>query len=113
MSVYYSQQGNIEGDSISNLPVDQNPPSPNETQIIDTLFKKHKSTMEVIMDEGKDSFLAGILVILFSLPQIDNFIQKFIPVTEKSIYILLLIKGLIAMFAFWLIKHFYLCRKGS
>lgn len=113
MSIHYSQQRNIEGDSISNLPVDQNPPSPNETQIIDTLFKKHKSTMEIVMDEGKDSILVAILVIIFSLPQIDAYIKRFIPVTEKSIYILLLIKALMAMIAFWLIKHFYLSRKSS
>lgn len=116
MSVQYSQQGhNIPstGDSIAHLPVDQNPPSPNEVQIIDTLFKKHRNTMEIIMDEAKDSVLAGVLVILFALPQVDNLINKFVPVSEKSIYILLLIKGLIATIAFWLIKHFYLSRKST
>ena len=115
MSVQYTQQGgNIPtGDSIAQLPVDQNPPSPNEIQIIDTLFKKHRSNMEIIMDEAKDSVLAGILVILFSLPQIDNLITKFISAAEKSFYILVLIKGIIAIVAFWLIKYFYLSRKTS
>ena len=113
MSIQYSQQDNIKGDSIADLPVDQNPPSPNEIQIIDTLFKNHKSTMEIIMDEAKDSLLVAILVILFCLPQFNNVIIRYIPMTENSIYILLLIKGLMAMLLFWLIKHFYLARKNS
>lgn len=115
MSVQYSQQGHnvpSSGDSIAQLPVDQNPPSPNEVQIINTLFKKHRSTMEIIMDEAKDSVLAGVLVILFTLPQVDGFINKLVPMTEKSIYVLVLIKGLVAIVAFWLIKHLYLSRKG-
>ena len=101
------------GDPIAQLPVDQNPLNPNEIQIIDTLFKKHRSSMDVIFEESKDALFVAVLVILFCLPQVTTLIQRFIPLADKSPYILFLIKGLAAAALFWLVKHFYLSRKAS
>lgn len=45
-TVYYNQPNQtdpsfkLDGDPISQLPVDQNPSNPHEIQIINTLFKK-------------------------------------------------------------------------
>jgi hypothetical protein len=101
------------GDPISQLPVDQTPPNNNELQIIDTLFKKHRGAMDLVFDESKDALLVAILVILFCLPQVNAIIIRIIPAAERSPYILVLIKGLVAAALFWLIKHFYLSRKSS
>ena len=98
-------------DSISNLPVDKNPPLQHEQQIVDALFTKHKSTMDSVFQEGKDSFLVGILFVLFSLPQIDQIIYKVIPSAQNSLYITIAFKALAMMALYWLIKHFYLSRK--
>lgn len=112
MSVQYSNIPNQQhGDMISNLPVDKNPPTPNEIQIVDTLFKKHPNAMQVIMNESKDAILAGLLVILFCLEHIDNMIKRVLPITENSPYMLFIIKGVAAAILFWIIKHFYLSRK--
>ncbi len=100
-----------DGDPITQLPIDQQQPSPYEVQIIDTLFKKHKGTMDIMFEEAKDSIIVVLIMILFCLPQIDIMIQKFLPITHKSPYILMLIKGLTAGVIFWLLKHFYLSRK--
>lgn len=100
------------GDPITQLPVDQNPPSPMELQIVDTLFKKHRKTMDIIFDEAKDAIIVTILIIIFCLPQVDNMIKKFLPIANRSLYILVLFKGLVAAILFWLIKHFYLSRKS-
>lgn len=100
------------GDLIAKLPVDQIPPSSHEIQIIDTLFKKHRDTMDIIFEESKDSFLVALLVIVSCLPQIDSMIKKSLPVTERSPYILLLVKGLVTGALFWLIKYFFLSRKS-
>lgn len=99
------------GDAIAQLPVDQNPPSNTEIQIIDTLFKKHQSTMDIIAEESKDALLVAILIILLSLPQVDILINKFIPSARTSPYMLLLAKGIVAAIFFWLVKHFYLSRR--
>jgi len=124
-TVYYNQPtqptqtdpsygyGYGDGDPISQLPVDQNPPKPDEIQLINTLFKKNRKTMDIIFDELKDALLVALLVIISCLPQLDKLLHRFIPITEKSPYILLLIKGLITGILFWLIKHFYLSKKST
>jgi hypothetical protein len=115
MSVQYTQPITAppSGDPITQLPVDHNPPSNTEVQIIDTLFRKHRSTMDVIAEESKDAVLVAILVIAFSLVQVDNLIMFTLPMTRTSPYILVLIKGIIAAVLYWLIKHFYLSRSSS
>ena len=116
-TVQYTTQSqsleNINGDPIAQLPVDQSTPNQSETQIINTLFKKNRKTMDVIFTELKDSFIVGILVVLVCLPQIDIIINKILPITTKSPYFLLLIKAIIAIALFWIIKHFYLSRKSN
>ena len=115
MSVQYTHPiaASSTGDPITQLPVDQNPPSNTEVQIIDTLFRKHRSTMDVIAEESKDAVIVAALVIAFSLPQVNNIITTILPVTSTSPYILVLIKGVIAAALYWLIKHFYLSRRSS
>lgn len=116
-TIQYSQPtptlGILDGDPIAQLPVDQTPPNPTEIQIIDTLFKKHRRTMDIVFEEAKDALVVALLVILFCLPHVDNMIKKFLPVTDRSPYILALVKGLVALTLFWLFKHFYLSRKTS
>lgn len=115
MSVQYNQNQIPQqtGDAIAQLPVDQNPPSHNEIQIVEALFKNHRSAVDTIVDESKDALFVGVIVILFSISQIDALIEHIIPITTKSVYILYLIKGIFAAAIFWLVKHFYLSRKGS
>jgi hypothetical protein len=112
-NILYSQNPSdiIENaDIISQLPSDKTQPSHNELKIINSLFKNN-NLMTSLFIEVKDSFLVGILVVLFSLSQVDYFIKSFLPITEKSPYILILIKAISAMILFWLIKYFYLSRK--
>jgi hypothetical protein len=113
MSLQYAQSmiASPAGDAIAQLPVDQNPPSNTEVQIIDTLFKQHRSTMDIIVEESKDALLVAFLVILVSIPQTNSLINRFIPITINSPYILLLVKGLAAAMLYWLVKHFYLSRR--
>lgn len=105
---------NYAGDIITQLPIDQTQPSHNELQIINTLFKEHGQTMNIIFDEAKDAVLVGLLFIAFvSIPKIDETINKFIPITNKSQYFLVIVKGIMIACLFWLVKHFYLSRKNS
>ena len=105
-SIHYSQ-----GDPISKLPVDQSQPTSNELQIVNSLFTKHKSTMNTLIEESKDSVIIGLLFVVFSLPVVDDFVKRFVPMAEKSPYILVAIKAVAVMALYWLIKHFYLARK--
>lgn len=100
-----------DGDLLAELPSDQNMPSNEEIHLVDSLFKRHKGVIILMLDGMKDILIIGLLFLIFSLPQCDSLIKKFIPSTNNSIYILLLIKTLIFMVIFFLIKNFYLARK--
>ena len=99
-------------DLIKDLPVDKVQPSPEELQMMDMLFKNSSSPgMNNLFKEIKEALFVGILFILFSIPQIDSLINNFIPVTQNSIYILILIKALFVMGLYWIVKHLYLAKK--
>jgi len=99
------------GDPLTKLPVDDNEPSNSELHIVNTLFKKHTKTVNILFVELKDTLILGILFIAISIPQVDGLIQKFIPATTNSYYMLVLVKSFILMALFWVIKHFYLAKK--
>jgi len=99
-------------DVIETLPVDQNPPSHNEMQILDTLFRKSNGTMQKLFDGTKDVMLVGLLFILLSIPQIDDVIRQFVPSTANSPYILILVKAICFMLLYFVIRNMYLVRKA-
>ena len=115
-SVQYSQAAPVlqgpTGDPISQLPVDQSQPTNNELQIVNSLFTKHRNTIDIVMEEAKDSIIIGMLFVIFSLPLVDSLVKRVLPITEKSPYILVAIKAVAVMALYWLIKHFYLSRKS-
>lgn len=100
-------------DEIKKLPTDQSLPSPNEVQILNTLFQHKYSAVQKIMSQTKDVLLIGLLYILFSLPQIDDMIRKLIPVTTSSIYMLIFVKALLFMLIYFIIKNLYLVKKQN
>lgn len=116
-TVQYNQPSfseDFEGDLITQLPSDQTQPSHNEIQIVNSLFKEHQQTMSAIFEESQDAVLAGLLFIAFTtIPNLDDNIRRFIPVANNSPYFLIVIKAIAVACLFWLIKHFYLSRKGS
>ena len=101
----------LMSDNINSLPTDKNNPSEVDKNITDTIFGENSTVTEKLVKEGKDVFILGLLFIIFSLPQLDDIIKKFIPLTANSIYALILTKAILLMASFWLIKHFYLSRK--
>jgi hypothetical protein len=84
------------GDSIQQLPADQAPPTHDEIKIVDSIFKEHHSTIQIILNDAKSTILIGILFIIFSIPQLDDLIRKFVTIAESP-YILILIKSVIFM----------------
>ncbi len=100
----------MSADSIESLPTDKNVPSNSEMQIMDTLFQK-KAIFDVVLNATKEVLIAGFLFILLSFPQVDEYVKKFIPITNTSPYFLLGAKCLIFMILFFVIKNMYLVRK--
>ena len=101
------------GDMIEQLPADTSVPSHNEIRIVDQLFQQKKSIFDKILHNTKDMIILGGLFVIFSLPFIDNLIQKFLTVTSTSPYILVGVKTLLFVFSYFLIKNLYLARKDN
>lgn len=98
-------------DSIDNLPTDKNAPTHSEIEIVDTLFKEKQTTVQKLLEGTKDVLVLGFLFILFSLPQCDDIVYKFVPSAISSPYILVVVKAVAFMFIYFLIKNLYLVRK--
>jgi hypothetical protein len=101
----------MNSDYIEVLPIDKIQPTHEELEVVNTLFKTHNNTLNVLLDEAKESLIVGFLFILFSIPQIDNLMNKYIPLTNNSNYFLILIKALFVIVIFWILKHFKLMLK--
>ena len=110
---YHQTPPTGSGDPITSLPMDKSQPSQSEINIVNTLFTKHKSTMDLVIAEVKDSAVIGLLFVVLSLPLTDNLIKKVLPITEKSPYVLIGAKAILLMALFWLTKYFYLSRRGN
>jgi hypothetical protein len=100
-------------DVLSNLPSDKTQPSHNELHIVDTLFKQHGNGINAMVNESKDAVLVGLLFVIFSLPIVDGLVKRFVTPAQNSPYILVGVKALMVMVAYWLVKHFYLSKKGT
>jgi hypothetical protein len=99
------------GDLIRELPSDQTVLSHNEEKIADTLFQKQKSTVDLILEKSKDILLVGILFMIFSMSQTNEFIHKFVPFSNTSEYTLIIVKTCIVMALFFILKNIHLARK--
>ena len=102
-----------QGDFIDQLPADTSVPSHNEIRIVDQLFQQKKGIFDKILHQTKDIVILGILFIVFSLPFIDELITKFITIARTSHYILIGVKALLFVLAYFIIKNLYLVRKQN
>lgn len=108
----FNPTSEVPGDVMANLPTDQTVPSHNEIQILDTLFKEKQNNIHHILKESKDVVIVGILFVLLSLKQVDELIVKFVPSSETSPYILILVKACLIMVFYFILKNWYLGRKN-
>lgn len=98
------------GDSLETLPVDQTEPTEAEKQLVNSLFKEKVSTVNRFLNGIRDVLLLGLLFLLVCLPQTGEIIQKFCPSTCSSVYMLLLVRTLVFMLLYFIVKNLYLAR---
>lgn len=102
---------NTPSETIDTLPTDKNVPNHAEIQIVDSLFKEQHTTIQKLLEGTKDVFIIGVLFLVISLPQSEGIIKRFFPSSENSIYIMLGIKCLLFMLAYFVVKNMYLVKK--
>ena len=99
-------------DSIKSLPTNTDIINDLDLQIVNNLFgTSNKSIKENVLHEAKDLIIISILFIILSLPQTDKILQKYLPITNNYVYNIIL-KTIIFVIFYWVIKHFYLIRKN-
>jgi hypothetical protein len=94
-------------DYIDTLPVNKNMrQSEVELELIRTLFnKQNKSLFEKLAKESYEPGLVGLLFLALSIPYSDNIIKSIFPVTTNLDIVFLVVKTLIIMVLYWLMKH--------
>jgi hypothetical protein len=103
---------NDSSDKIDSLPTNENLPSKEELETVETFFIQKQKTMTKIFSSFKDIITYAIIFMIISLPQFDEILKKFVKCTNDSIYILLLVKTLIFCITVFLVKNIYLTQKN-
>jgi len=98
-------------DEINQLPFDQNTPTDTEIQIVNSLFKENYTAFEKLFYGLKDVFVVGILFFILSMPQIDNIVKTYYPYTSTSTYSLSIVKAVLFMIAYFIVKNMYLAQR--
>jgi hypothetical protein len=98
-------------DRIDSLPVDQSPPSHAEISVVNTLFKQNKGLLDTVLLDAKDVVFMGILFAVISLPVTGGFIERFFPSTVESPYMMILVRVVLFMILYYILKNIYLVRK--
>lgn len=94
-------------DPIESLPVDENVVPSNELQIVNALFKEKQGVLTKIISGTKDILYVIALYLIFCLPQIDNLIHRFFPMSNGSIYIFYGIKAFLFGFIYFVILNIH------
>ena len=105
----------VNGDMISQLPSDKSRMEqvPEEDmQVVNTVFHQSNAKSNSFYHGLKEAAVAGLIFILFSVPQIDGIFKKFIPMTANSPYMLIFVKAIGFVVVFWIVKNFLLNKKG-
>lgn len=96
-------------DLIQSLPSLDTNPSPDELKIANTIFKT-KCVATNMKTDLKELFLIGVLFIVFSSQQMDNLILRFAPSVKNFPYSVIVIKLVVLLLLFWIIKNYGLSK---
>lgn len=101
-----------KGDLIKDLPDlpshMNNDVSEEDKNMINMLFNKNRSNLNVLASGLKDVIMVGLLFIILNISYVDDLIIKFIPSASTSKYVLVLLKSLAMMLLYFVINNWYL-----
>lgn len=101
----------MSGDYIEKLPLDDSKPSAEQMKLVNNIFKENYSTMDKLASEFREGMVIAILFVIFSLPQMDDIIRKFVPSADNTM-ILTGIKAVIVVLLFYFIKNYHLSKRS-
>ena len=98
-------------DLIENLPTDDSKIDVDELYLVNTLFSNEKETITII-ESLQDSLVVAFLFVLVSLPILETFIKKNVPIMGKSVILLTILKMSIISILFFIIQNYALSQKS-
>ena len=98
-------------DLIENLPTDDSKIDVDELYLVNTLFSNEKETITII-ESLQDSLVVAFLFVLISLPILETFIKKHVPIMGKSVILLTILKMSIISILFFIIQNYALSQKS-
>lgn len=101
----------MSGDMIDSLPTDNTVLTHSETQLMEHLFKHHHTGIQELLKKLQDLVLLALIFMLISLPMVDEQISKFMPITGTSVYIMIMVKSILFVSTYFILKNLYLVRK--
>lgn len=107
----FSLPTHTDYDFIHGLPIVDIQPSEEEIKIANTIFKAKNVALNM-QNDIKEVFLIAVLFVIFSSPQINNLILRFLPTLEKFPYAITGVKIVLIIILFWIVKNFALARKN-
>ena len=102
-------------DILRNLPTDKNEIDDKEIEVINLLFEdeEEKTSFNKIIEEFYESFLVGILFIIFNQDYVNNVLLSIVPLLNGSEIFLLLFKTMVFVILFWILKNIRLLNKND
>ena len=101
----------MSGDSIDQLPTDNNQPNPHEIETVNNIFKNHSNSMTSVAGEFTQAAAVGALFVVLNLKPVDKLLCTIFPICNKSSIILLVIKFLLFMIIYYVIVNFAFSKK--
>jgi len=92
------------GDCLQTLPTDQQPIDPLEQRLLNTIFKEESTSMTRLFQDLKIPLIAGMLFVLLSVPQLNQFLKSTIPYARSSETSLIVLKAVVFIGIMFLIK---------
>lgn len=105
-----THDNNIRGDLIERLPTDNHPMHHKELDVVRSVFGDTPIGDNNFFSDVKDLVLLLTIFIVVSLPQMSSVIHRFVPASQQSEYIDILVRGLLLVCIYYIMKHVHLVR---
>lgn len=97
-------------DILINLPTDKINPTEQEIHISNMLFSDKNNMNKNFTSELKNLLLLFIVFFIISTKEVENILSRFFPISQKSPYIGIAIKGLVFIILYWIISNISLSK---
>lgn len=98
-------------DFIKFLPTDEEPVNPHEMEILNQIIDVPTSSLQQLLVDAKDPFVAAVLFLAMSHSSVDSFINMCVPYTKASVTALYILKTVLFFILLFVFRNIRLVLK--